>query len=126
MPATAGRLRFAMSRLIDRDPTTVLLRRNERVRAGGGFTEVPTQQGPYRARIAPVRVAEAREIASLGGPRRSDRGWVLLILAPADIKLAETITTTIDTSMGTFRVTDYTEVSANAQTVGYVVDLERA
>lgn len=111
--------------LIDENPMTITIQRVEKVAAGGGFSEVHGQRGPYTVRVFAKR-SNPQPVADLAGRKQVDAGWGLLADYQADLKAGPNVKDEFDAQgLGHFLIANVHPLLYQGSVVGYQADLER-
>lgn len=111
---------------IQQNPTTITIRRTEKIDMGGYFEEVESEVGPFTVRIYQYGTWVPQEISTLAGTKQVDRTWGMLADHEADVKAGSNVLDEFEVpGLGKFQVLDVYPQVVKGELVGYQVTLEK-
>jgi len=111
---------------IQQNPTTITIRRTEKIDMGGYFEEVESEVGPFVVRIYQYGTWVPREVSTLAGTKQVDRTWGMLVEHEADVKAGSNVLDEFEVpGLGKFQVLDVYPQVVKGELVGYQVTLEK-
>ena len=111
---------------IEQNPTTITIKRTEKIDAGGYFEETHTEIGPFTVRIYQYGTWVPQEVSTLAGTKQVDRTWGMLMDHEADVKAGPNVLDEFEVSgMGRFQVLEVYPQVVKGELVGYQVTLEK-
>ncbi len=111
---------------IQQNPTTITIRRTEKIDMGGYFEEVESEVGPFVVRIYQYGTWAPQEVNTLAGIKQVDRTWGMLMDYEADVKSGPNVMDEFEVpGLGKFQVLEVYPQKVKGKIVGYQVVLER-
>lgn len=111
---------------IQQNPTTITIRRTEKIDMGGYFEEIESEHGPYTVRIFQRGSSIPQEVSTLAGTKQVDTAWGLLAAHEAEIKAGANVLDEFEVDgLGKFQVMAVYPQIIQGQVVGYQADLEK-
>ena len=111
---------------IQQNPTTITIRRTEKIDAGGYFEEVEREIGSFVVRIYQYGTWAPQEVSTLAGTKQVDRTWGMLMDYEADVKAGPNVMDEFEVpGLGKFQVLDVYPQVVKGELVGYQVTLEK-
>ena len=111
---------------IQQNPTTITIRRTEKIDMGGYFEEIKSEVGPFVVRIYQYGTWVPQEVSTLAGTKQVNRTWGMLMDYEADVKAGPNVLDEFEVpSMGRFQVLEVYPQKVEDKIVGYQVALER-
>ena len=111
---------------IQQNPTTITIRRTEKIDMGGYFEEVESEVGTFVVRIYQYGTWAPQEVSTLAGTKQMDRTWGMLMDYEADVKASSDVLDEFEVpGLGKFQVLDAYPQKVKDEIVGYQVILEK-
>lgn len=111
---------------IQQNPTTITIRRTEKIDMGGYFEEVESEVGPFVVRIYQQGTLIPQEVSTLTGTKQVDRTWGMLMDHEADVKAGSNVLYEFEVpGLGKFQVLEVYPQVVKGELVGYQVALEK-
>jgi hypothetical protein len=110
---------------IQQNPVQIFINRTEKIKSGGGFTEVKSSKGPFTVRLFQQGLKTPQDVSTLAGTKKVDKGWGMIADFRADLKSGTNVIDEFDTKDGHFRIINIYPQTVFDQTVGYQCDLEK-
>jgi len=110
---------------ISQNPTIITIHRKEKVRKGGGYTDVESDLLPVTVRIFTARSQIPQTVSVLAGTKQTDKIYSLLADGLADIKASPEVTDHFIALGEKFEVVSVQPQVVHGVIVGYQADLER-
>jgi len=111
---------------IQQNPTTITIRRTERIDMGGYFEEVESEVGSFVVRIYQYGTWVPQEVSTLAGTKQVDRTWGMLMDYEADVKAGSNVLDEFEApGLGKFHVLEVYPQKVKGEIVGYQVTLEK-
>ncbi len=111
---------------IQQNPTTITIKRTEKIDAGGYFEETHTEIGPFTVRIYQYGTWVPQEVSTLAGTKQVDRTWGMLMDHEADVKVGPNVLDEFEVAgIGKFQVLEVYPQVIKGELVGYQVVLEK-
>jgi len=111
---------------IQQNPTTITIRRTEKIDMGGYFEEVESEVGPFVVRIYQYGTWVPQEVSTLAGTKQVDRTWGMLVDHEADVKAGSNVLDEFEVpGLGKFQVLEVYSQKVKDEIVGYQVTLEK-
>ncbi len=111
---------------IQQNPTTITIKRTEKIDMGGYFEEVESEVGPFVVRIYQYGSWVPREISTLAGTKQVDKTWGMLMDHEADVKAGSNVLDEFEVlGIGKFQVLEVYPQKVKGKIVGYQVALEK-
>ena len=111
---------------IEQNPTTITIKRTEKIDAGGYFEETHTEIGPFTVRIYQYGTWVPQEVSTLAGTKQVDRTWGMLMDYEADVKAGSNVLDEFEVpGLGKFQVLEVYPQVVKGELVGYQVTLEK-
>ena len=111
---------------IEQNPTTITIKRTEKIDMGGYFEEVESEVGPFVVRIYQYGSWVPREISTLAGTKQVDKTWGMLMDHEADVKAGSNVLDEFEVlGIGKFQVLEVYPQKVKGKIVGYQVALEK-
>jgi len=111
---------------IEQNPTTITIKRTEKIDAGGYFEETHTEIGPFTVRIYQYGTWVPQEVSTLAGTKQVDRTWGMLMDYEADVKAGPNVLDGFEVpGLGKFQVLEVYPQVVKGELVGYQVALEK-
>lgn len=111
---------------IEQNPTTITIKRTEKIDAGGYFEETHTEIGPFTVRIYQYGTWVPQDVSTLAGTKQVDRTWGMLMDHEADVKAGPNVLDEFEVpGMGRFQVLEVYPQVVRGELVGYQVTLEK-
>ena len=109
---------------IQQNPTTITIRRTEKIDVGGHFEEVKSEVGPFVVRIYQYGTWAPRQVNTLAGTKQVDRTWGMLMDYEADVKAGSNVLDEFEVpDLGRFQVLEVYPQKVKDKIVGYQVTL---
>lgn len=111
---------------IQQNPTVITIKRTEKVRSGGGFTDQVSEVGPLTVRIFAQPTGGRHEISDVAGRKQTDTAYGMLADDTADIKAGPNVRDEFEApGLGVFVIRAvYPQVVAGV-VAGFQAELER-
>lgn len=110
---------------IDQNPSEIMIKRTERIDAGGYFDNVQSQVGPFIVRLFIDKSGSPQEVTTLTGQKQVDRYFGLLADYEADIQAGTNIKDELEIDNMKFNVKAVYPQRIQGEIVGYQCELER-
>ncbi|HBZ09122.1 MAG TPA: hypothetical protein DEO65_04430 [Bacillus bacterium] len=110
---------------IAQNPTTITIKRTEKIRAGGAIDEVELPVGPFTVRIFSSKTAFPKTVTTLAGEKHVDQHYGLLADYEADIQAGTNVKDEFEVNGMKFIVIAVHPQSINGQIVSYQCELEK-
>jgi hypothetical protein len=111
---------------IQQNPTTITIRRTEKIDAGGYFEEIESEVGPFVVRIYQYGTWIPQDVSTLAGTKQVDRTWGMLMDHEADVKAGSNVLDEFEVpGLGKFQVLEVYPQVVKGELVGYQVALEK-
>lgn len=112
--------------VIQQNPTTITIRRTEKIDMGGYFEEVESEVGSFVVRIYQYGTWVPQEVSTLAGAKQVDRTWGMLVDHEADVKAGSNVLDEFEVpGLGKFQVLAVYPQKVKDEIVGYQVTLEK-
>ncbi len=111
---------------IQQNPTTITIRRTEKIDMGGYFEEIESELGPFVVRIYQYGTWVPQDVSTLAGTKQVDRTWGMLMDHEADVKAGSNVLDEFEVpGLGKFQVLEVYPQVVKGELVGYQVALEK-